>query len=174
MRRPLPVQQGAPIARDSTLGAWDRLIYWMRARRLQFFARDHGVFSVVVKPILTRFEAGNNRMSVRFGMLGGVLARRAITAADVTALRAAPKMQPPSAGRQAFHAAISTRFRSGVDSAVMLGSLLHRVAPLRSPTKCFASNPRGHRPRHARHSLPPLLQGPQTLAKCRRPGCEHR
>jgi hypothetical protein len=91
------VQQGTPIARHATLGAWDRLIDRMRARRRQFCTRDHGFFFIVVKPILTRFEAGNDRVALHFGMLRGVLLRRAITTADVTALRAASQVQPPPA-----------------------------------------------------------------------------
>jgi len=86
------VQQGAPIARHTALGAWDPLIDGVGARWRQFRTRDHGFLFVVVKPILARFEAGNDRMAARSGMLRGVLCRRAITTADVTAFRAAPQM----------------------------------------------------------------------------------
>ena len=124
------MQQGTPVARHAALGARDRLIEGMRARWWQFHTGDHRFFFVVVKPLLTRFEAGNDWMAAHFRMLRGVLPRRAITTADVTALRAAPKVQPPPACRQAFHAAISTRFRRRVDPAVVWGLLFHPVAPI--------------------------------------------
>jgi len=69
------VQQRAPIAWHPALGTRDRLIDRMRARGQQFCTPDHGFLFVVVKPILTRFEAGNDRMATRFGMVRGVLRR---------------------------------------------------------------------------------------------------
>ena len=89
------MQQLTPIARNAALGAWNGLIERMRARWHRFCTRDHGFFFVVVKTILTRFEAGNDRMAAHLGMLRSVLRRRAVTTADVTALRAAPQVQPP-------------------------------------------------------------------------------
>jgi len=127
---PLFMQQRSPIARHTTLGAWDRLIERMSAGWYQFCARNHGVFFVVVEPLLTRFEAGNDRMAAHFGMPRGVLPRRAIATADVTALRAAPQVQPPPGCCQAFHAAVSARLRRRVDAASVRGLLLHGVAPL--------------------------------------------
>lgn len=48
-------------------------------------------------------------------MLGGMLVRRAVAAADVTALCAAPQMKPPCAGSQTFFATGSRRFRRRID-----------------------------------------------------------
>jgi hypothetical protein len=47
----------------------------MGARWRQFCTADHGFFFVVVKPILTGLEAGDDRMAAQPGMLRGVLLR---------------------------------------------------------------------------------------------------
>ena len=69
------MQQGAPIGRHMALGAWDRLIDRMRARWRQCFTRHHDFFFVVVKPIFTGFEAGNDGMAAHSSMLKSVLGR---------------------------------------------------------------------------------------------------
>jgi hypothetical protein len=75
---------------------------------------------VIVEPILTRLEAGNDRMPCRRRMLGCMLARRTVAASDVPALRTPAEMKPPtSRRRQAFHTPIAAWFRSGVDSALI-------------------------------------------------------
>ena len=74
-RPALFVQQGAPIARHAALGASDRLIDGMGARGCQFRTGDHGFCCVVVKPILTWFETGNDRMATCFGVVRSVLRR---------------------------------------------------------------------------------------------------
>jgi hypothetical protein len=113
----------------------------MGGRWLQFCTRDHGFFFVVVKQILTRLEARNDRMAARSGMLRGVLRRRAVTTADVTALRAAPQMQPPPARGQAFHATISARFRRRVDTAAVRGWIFHHTAPFGFASTLISSCP---------------------------------
>ena len=143
IRSALFVQQGTPIARHAALGTWDRLIDGMGGRWQQFCTRDHGFLFVVVKPILTRLEAGNDRMAARSGMLRGVLRRRAVTTADVTALRAAPQVQPPPARGQAFHATISARFRRRVDTAAVRGWIFHHTAPFGFASTLLSSCP-GH------------------------------
>ena len=90
----------------------------MRVRRRQLRAFDHPLRFIIEEPILTRFEAGNDRMPCRRRMLGRMLARRTVAASDVPALRTPAEVKPPTfRGRQAFHTAIATRLRSGVDSA---------------------------------------------------------
>ena len=137
------MQQGTPIARHAALGTWDRLIDGMGVRWWQLDTGDRRFFLVVVKPILTRLEAGNDRMAARSGMLRGVLRRRAVTTADVTALRAAPKVQPPPARGQAFHATISARFRRRVDTAAVRGWIFHHTAPFGFASTLLSSCP-GH------------------------------
>src|ERR1700733_16167425 len=87
--------------------------------RKQLHTLDHPPLLVIVKPILTRLEAGNDRMACCRRMLGGMLARRTVAATDVPALRTPTEMKPPAFRRlQAFDTAIATWLRSGVDSAL--------------------------------------------------------
>ena len=92
----------------------------MRRKQLHTFDRDHALLHVIEEPILTRLEAGNDRMSRRRRMLGGMLARRTVTASDVPTLRTAPEMKPPTFRRcQAFRASVATGFRSEIKSTVI-------------------------------------------------------
>ena len=93
----------------------------MRMRWKQLHTLDHPLLLVIVEPILTRLEAGNDRMPCRCRMLGCMLARRTVTATDVPTLRTPAEMKPPSFRRcQAFHTPNATRLRSGVDPAQIL------------------------------------------------------
>ena len=65
-------------------------------RRKQLHTLDHPLFVVIVEPILTRLEAGNDRMPCRCRMLGCMLARRTVTASDVPTLRTPAEMKPPT------------------------------------------------------------------------------
>ena len=65
-------------------------------RRKQLHTLDHPLLLVIVEPILTRFETGNDRMPRRRRMLGCMLARRTVTASDVPTLRTATEMKPPT------------------------------------------------------------------------------
>src|SRR5579864_8647798 len=90
----------------------------MRTWRKQLHTPDHRPLLVIVEPILTWLEAGNDGMPRCRRMLGRMLARRTIAATDVPTLRAATEMKPPAFRRhQAFDTPIATWFRSGVDSA---------------------------------------------------------
>ena len=70
----------------------------MRMRRKQLHTLDHRLLLVIVEPILTRLEAGNDRMSCRRRMLGRMLARRTVAATDVPTLRTPTEMKPPAFG----------------------------------------------------------------------------
>ena len=59
------------------------LTFGMRMRRKQLHTFDHPLLLVIEEPILTRLEAGNDRMPCRRRMLGYMLARRTVTATDV-------------------------------------------------------------------------------------------
>jgi hypothetical protein len=63
---------------------------------------------VVVEPVLTWFEASDDRMTCRSRMSGRVLTRRRIAAPDVTARRAASEMEPPTALIHALDTAFTT------------------------------------------------------------------
>jgi len=72
------------------------LICWMRMRRKQLRTPDHFLLPVIVEPILTRLEAGYDRMPRCRRMLGCMLTRRTVTASDVPTLRTAAEMKPPT------------------------------------------------------------------------------
>jgi len=93
------VQQRAPVRWDAPLWAGDRLIFAMPARRSQSSPVDGGLLFVVVEPILSGLKARDHRMARRVKMPAGVLAWRAVAAADMPAFGAASQVQPPSVGR---------------------------------------------------------------------------
>ena len=86
------VQERFPIGRHPSRGSRCGLTFGMRVRRKQRHTRDHPLLLVIVEPVLTRFEAGNDRMLCRRRMLGCMLTRRAITASDVPTLRTPTEM----------------------------------------------------------------------------------
>jgi hypothetical protein len=87
----------------------------------QLLALDHFLFLVVVEPILARLEARDDRMPGLFRMLGCMLARRTVAAADVATFRTAAEVKPPALRRcHAFHTPSATWFRRGVDSGQSL------------------------------------------------------
>src|SRR5579863_7724978 len=93
----------------------------MRMWRKQLHTLDHPPLLVIVEPILTRLEAGNDRMPCRCRMLGRMLARRTVAATDVPTLRTPAEVKPPTfRRRQAFHTPIATRLRCGVYPAQTL------------------------------------------------------
>ena len=80
----------------------------MRGKQLN--ALDHRALIIIVEPILTWLEAGNDRMLGRSCVPGCVLARRAIAASDVPALRTPTEMKPPTfRRRQTFDTPIASR-----------------------------------------------------------------
>jgi hypothetical protein len=82
----------------------------MRMRRKQLHAPDHRPLVVIVEPILTWLEAGNDRMPGRSCVPGCMLARRAIAASDVPTLRTPTEMKPPTfRRRQTFDTSIASR-----------------------------------------------------------------
>src|SRR5580704_12110597 len=92
----------------------------MRMWRKQLHTLDHPPLLVIVEPILTWLEAGNDRMPFCRRMLGRMLARRTVAATDVPTLRTPTEMKPPAfRRRQAFDTPIATRLRSGVDSVLV-------------------------------------------------------
>ncbi len=60
-------------------------------------------------PALARFERGHDRVARRVEVLGGMLPRRAIAAADVAARQAKPQMNPTHAELLALFAPTSAR-----------------------------------------------------------------
>jgi len=117
------VQERFPVGWHPSCGSRCGLTFGMRVRRKQLhtLARDHALLLVIVKPILTRLEAGNDRMSCRCRMLGCMLTWRTITASDVPTLGTPTEMKPPTFRRcKAFHTSVATWFRSEIKSALIL------------------------------------------------------
>jgi hypothetical protein len=121
------IQLRFPIGGHPSGGSRYGLACGMRMRRKQFRTFDHRPRFVIVEPILARLEAGNDRMSRRFRVLGGMLTRRTVAASDVPTLRTPAEMKPPAVRRsQAFYASIAARLRSRINSAP---TLLHFDLP---------------------------------------------
>ena len=68
----------------------------MGMRRKQLLTLDHPLLLVIEEPILTRLEAGNDRMPCRYRMLGCMLARRTVATTDVPTLRTPAEVKPPT------------------------------------------------------------------------------
>jgi hypothetical protein len=66
----------------------------MRMWRKQLHTLNHPPLLVIVAPILTRLEAGNDRMPCCRRMLGRMLTRRTVAATDVPTLRTPTEMKP--------------------------------------------------------------------------------
>jgi hypothetical protein len=61
---------------------------------------------VAPRPVLARFERGDDRVVTGRGVFGGVLVGGGVAAADVTAGAANPQMNPPTADAKAVLAAL--------------------------------------------------------------------
>jgi hypothetical protein len=113
---PLFVQQALPICRDGPRWSGCGLIQRMANRGGELRSCEHLSRTVVVEPMLTRLKAHDDRMARGGVVLRGVLVWRSVAAADVPALRASAKMQPPCALSQAFDATRSARLGCWVDT----------------------------------------------------------
>ena len=90
------VQERFPVGWHLSCGSWRGLIFGMRVWREQLHTLDHPLLLVIVKPIFTRLEAGNDWMPGRRRMLGCMLTRRTVAASDVPTLRTPAEMKPPT------------------------------------------------------------------------------
>jgi hypothetical protein len=97
-----------PIHGDSAPRSWSGLAQRMRVRRSEPLAFHLAIGLEVPKPTFTWFEALHDGMSCGLEMLACVLRWGAVTAADVSAFRAATKMKPPSVGCDALDASSAT------------------------------------------------------------------
>ena len=94
----------------------------MRSAKLR--AGDELLGTIVVKPLLARFETGDYRVTRSGAVFRRMLIWRTIAAADVPAFGASAKMQPPSAQSQAFDATCSAWLDRRVDTIPLR---LHRL-----------------------------------------------
>ena len=99
------MQAALPVSRHAPGRSGYRLCQRVVLRRSKDRAVGVLLRGVVPEPILTRLEAGYDGVARRLCVSRSVLRGRAVAAADVTALSAAPQVEPPAAGRQALHAA---------------------------------------------------------------------
>jgi len=88
----------------------------MGLRRRQLRTFEYRFFGVAVEPVLTRFITADYRMPGGLFVGSGVLAGRVVTAANVTALRTPPQMEPPSFLFLALHAPGAGGWNSGIDA----------------------------------------------------------
>jgi hypothetical protein len=112
------VEVSFPIPWHLSGGTGNRLALWVvfgRGERRPFVEL---LRRVVPEPILSRLEATDDAVLRALCMRRGMLARRGVAASDVAALRAAPEMEPPAPGFEAFDASGSTRGDGWIDSFV--------------------------------------------------------
>src|SRR5580704_7883754 len=107
-----------PVARHLAGRPRHRLIFRMPSRLGELLAGDHFASPIVVKPGLSRFKAGRNRMARYMEMLRGVLTGRTVATADMPAFSATPQMQPPSTCCKALDTALAARRHIRIDSVM--------------------------------------------------------
>lgn len=110
------MQLRAPVARHVPARTGDRLIRGVRERRRKLGPVDELRRPVVVKPVLTGFEALDHRMSRGVVVSGRMLAGRIVATADVSAFCASPEMQPPIAGLKTFDTTSTARNGGRIDA----------------------------------------------------------
>jgi hypothetical protein len=93
-------------------------------RSAKLRAGDELLGTIVVKPLLARFETGDYRVTRSGAVFRRMLIWRTIAAADVPAFGASAKMQPPSAQSQTFDATGSAWLDRRVDTIPLR---LHRL-----------------------------------------------
>src|SRR6266851_4406999 len=71
---------------------------------------------IIPKPVLSGLEARDDEMAGLSEVRGRVLVWRRVAAADVTALRTAPQVEPPQTGSKAFDTSRSARNSLRVDA----------------------------------------------------------
>lgn len=122
-------QQPLPVAGDTSGRSGRGLIQRVMLRRCERRAVVVGLLAaVVVEPVFCGLVTGDPRMPGRFGVGGGVLARRVITTADVAALSTPAQVKPPPAPLFTLRTAGTARRDSRVDSGVF-SHRLHATRP---------------------------------------------
>src|SRR3954447_1447885 len=90
------VQLSLPVGGDAVGGTGHRLVVGVRLGRGERRPVRVLLGLVVPEPVLTRLEAPDDGMAGRACVAGSVLRRRAVAAADVTALCTSAQVQPPT------------------------------------------------------------------------------
>lgn len=89
----------------------------MRRRQLWAFKELSG--AVVIEPAFFGLKAHNNRVAGGFTMIGCMLARRVIAAANVSAFSTAPQVQPPAVRCHTLGTTGATWFRLWIDAVYL-------------------------------------------------------
>jgi hypothetical protein len=114
--RLLFVKQRLPVDGHRPSRSGGRLIQRVTDGSGKLRAGESFFSAIVIKPVLARFEALDYRVARRCGMFRCMLTWRTVAAANVTALRASAKMEPPSARGEAFDTSRSARLDRRVDA----------------------------------------------------------
>jgi hypothetical protein len=93
------VEQRLPVCRYSSGWSGHRLVQRMGVRRGKRWTGKEFTGTVVVKPALTRLETCDNRVMGSGVVLRRVLVGQSVATANMTALGASAKMQPPTPHR---------------------------------------------------------------------------
>jgi hypothetical protein len=117
-----------PVGRDPPGGSRRWLIQWVMLGRRKPRPVVELLVAVVIEPLFSRFETGDQRMPGGFGVGGSVLARRIVAAADVAALGASTEVKPPSLVSLAFEAPCAAG-RDGDVDACLFGHPSHATRP---------------------------------------------
>jgi|GEM_PF-1855082 len=117
------MQQALPVFRHAPLRTWRRLSDWMMMGRSKRGAISHAAAFKIPEPAFSRLEALDHRVPCAAVVLVGMTRRRRVAAADMTALRAAAQMKPPSLRLLTFQASCAARLRSWIH-------MLHSGIPL--------------------------------------------
>src|SRR4051794_25193183 len=80
---------------------------------------EHQLVGVAPAPVLSLLKAADNGVMRTIEVLGGVLIRRRVTAADVAAGEAQSQVDPPSIGLEALFAAIRSAGSDRMDLVEM-------------------------------------------------------
>src|ERR1700722_4672563 len=110
------MEEGLPVRGNVALRAWCGLRRRVRARGGERGAVDVVLGAVTKEPVLARFETGDDRMAGGVVVLGRVLRRGGVAAADVSAFGASAEVEPPPSRGQTLDASGSTRWNAGINT----------------------------------------------------------
>jgi hypothetical protein len=86
----------------------------------QSWPRKEFCGAVIIEPAFTFLEACNNRVAGILIVLRGMLVRRVIAAANVSAFGAPAEVQPPAVLRQALDATRTARFSCWINTVYLI------------------------------------------------------
>jgi hypothetical protein len=113
------MQTGLPVFRHPSGRAGCGLVLGMPARRSKLWPTDHLLSLIVPEPGFAGLEACRDRVSSCVKVLRRMLAGRAVTTADVSALGAAAQVQPPPIRSKTFDATCPARRRSRISARMI-------------------------------------------------------